>query len=92
MATFDTEEYAYKSDVDYVTGNKVKDIMEKYLDEVMSEELCDRIIADIKAEFGEDHPAQVNLDDEINEIEIIVRDRNDKWIKCSSLTLFPKDQ
>ena len=90
MATFDTTENSLDNTIDRVTGNKVKKIMEKYLDETMSEELCDRIMADLCNEFGQDHPAQVNLDDETNEIEIVVRDRNDRWIKCSSLTLFPK--
>ena len=47
---------------------------------------------DLKIEFGEDHPAQVNLDDETGEIDITVRDRNDRWIKCSSLKLFPKGE
>jgi hypothetical protein len=89
MATFDTTDYTIDSTIDHKTGLKVKDIMEKYLNQDMSEELCDSIMADLKAEFGEDHPAQVNLDDETNEIEIIVRDVNEKWIRCSSLTLFP---
>lgn len=90
MATFDTTDNTLDSTIDTKTGNKIKDIMEKYLNEVMSAELCEKIMDDIKAEFGEDHPAQVNLDDETNEIEIVVRDVNDKWIRCSSLTLFPK--
>jgi hypothetical protein len=41
--------------------------------------------------FGEGHPAQVNLDDETHEIEVIVLDSNGRYIKCSSLTLFPKE-
>lgn len=92
MATFDTTEYTLDSTIDQVTGNKVKDIIEKYLFETINEELCDKIMEDLKIEFGEDHPAQVNLDDNTGEIDIIVRDRNEKWIKCSSLTLFPKGE
>jgi hypothetical protein len=92
MATFDTTEYTLDSGIDHVTGNKVKDIIEKYLFETINEELCDKIIEDLRVEFGEDHPAQVNLDDETGEIDITVRDRNEKWIKCSSLKLFPKGE
>jgi hypothetical protein len=75
--------------VDQVTGKKVKKIIEKYLNEPMSDLMLDNIMADIKKEFGDDHPAHVNLDDETNNIEIIVRDSRDRYIKCSSLTLFP---
>lgn len=91
MATFDTTDNALQESIDHVTGNKVAAIIKKYLDEEMSEELCDKIMADLQTEFGADHPAQVNLDDETNDIEVIVKDRNDRWIKCSSLTLFPKE-
>jgi len=48
-------------------------------------------MSDLKAEFGEDHPAQVNLDDETHDIEVILRDSNGRFIKCSSLTLFPEE-
>ena len=87
MATFDTID---NNTIDHVTGNKVKNIIEKHLHKTIDQELCDSIMDDLKQEFGEDHPAQVNLDDETNEIEITVLDRNGKWIKCSSRTLFPK--
>jgi hypothetical protein len=46
---------------------------------------------DLKEAFGENHPAQVNLDDETHDIEIIVRDSNGRFIKCSSRTLFPEE-
>jgi hypothetical protein len=88
MATFDTN-VKIESITDHVTGKKVKAIIEKYLSEPINEELSDNIMKDIIAEFGEDHPAQINLDDETNDIEIIVRDLNGRYIKCSSLTLFP---
>lgn len=88
MGTFDTTTAV--GITDHATGKKVKDIMEKYLNQPMSEEMLDNIIQDIKNEFGEDHPAQVNLDDETNEIEITVKDTRGRYIKCSSLTLFPK--
>ena len=91
MATFDTTDNTLDSTIDHKTGDKVKVIIEKYLNETINEELCDKIMEDVRAEFGEEHPAQVHLDDETGEIEIVVRDVNDKWIKCSSLTLFPKD-
>jgi hypothetical protein len=91
MSTFNTTDNN-ALEIDSDTGKKVKNIMEKYLTEVFSEELCDNIIADIKQVFGQEHPAQVNLDDETKEIEITVRDRNNKWIKCSSLTLFKDAQ
>lgn len=89
MAEFDTT-MNMVGITDHVAGKKIMNIMEKYVDQVFSEEMLDNIITDIKHEFGEDHPAQVNLDDETNEIEIIVKDRNGRYIKCSSLTLFPK--
>ena len=92
MATFDTTDNTLDSTIDSKTGKTVKGIIEKYLNETINEELCDRIMEDVRAAFGEDHPAQINLDDETGEIEITVRDRNEKWIKCSSLTLFPKGE
>jgi actin-like ATPase involved in cell morphogenesis len=91
MAIFDTTDNTLDRTIDHVTGNKIKDIIEKYLGETINQELCDKIMEEVKAEFGEEHLAQVHLDDETNEIEIVVRDRNDKWIKCSSLTLFPEE-
>lgn len=87
MSTFNTSDTNTIS-IDSVTGDKVKNIMEKYLTETFSDELCDSIMSDIKNVFGEEHPAQINLDDETREIEIIVRDSNNRWLKCSSLTLF----
>ena len=87
MATFDTANLV--GITDHKTGKRVMHIMKKYVNKEMSEEMLDNIINDIKKEFGEDHPAQVNLDDETNEIEIIVKDTNGRYIKCSSLTLFP---
>jgi hypothetical protein len=92
MATFDTTDNTLDGTIDTKTGKALKGIIEKYLNETINEELCDRIMEDVRAKFGEDHPAQVNLDDETGEIEITVRDRNEKWIKCSSLTLFPKGE
>lgn len=89
MATFDTS-VSMASITDHVTGRKVMKIMEKYLNQTMSEEMLDSIINDIKTEFGEDHPAQVDLDDETNEIAITVLDTKGRYIKCSSLTLFPE--
>jgi uncharacterized protein YqeY len=74
---------------DHTTGKQVMEIMKKYLDKPMNEKMLDDIIIDIKKEFGENHPAQVNLDDETNDIEITVLDNNGRYIKCSSLTLFP---
>lgn len=85
MSTFSTD-----SNIDHVAGKKVKNIIGQYLNEEFSEELIDKIIIDIEREFGKDHPCQVNLDTDTNNIEVIVEDRNGKYIKCSSLTLFPK--
>lgn len=90
MATFDTITNTTGIITDHVTGKKVKSIIEEYLNDPITEELCDKIIAHVQREFGVDHPSQVNLDDETHEIEIIVKDRNGKFIKCSSLKLFPE--
>ena len=92
MATFDTTDNTLDGTIDQVTGNKVAKIIKKYLDDTINEELCDKIMEDVRKEFGDEHPSQVHLDDETGEIEIVVRDRNDRWIKCSSLTLFPKEK
>ena len=89
MSTFDTTT-SMTGIIDQLTGKKVKNIIAKYLNEPMSELMLDNIMADIKNEFGDEHPAHVNLDDETNNIEIIVRDSRDRYIKCSSLTLFPQ--
>ena len=90
MSTFDTN-MKIASITDHVAGQKIKNIIGKYITHDISEELCDKIMSDLKAEFGEDHPAQVNLDDETHEIEVILRDSNGRFIKCSSLTLFPEE-
>lgn len=90
MATFDTMTHTTGHVTDAVTGKKVKNIIEQYLNDPITIELCDKIVAHVQREFGENHPAQVNLNDETHEIEIIVKDRNGKYIKCSSLTLFPE--
>lgn len=88
MSTFDTT-MKLTGIHDHVTGKKIKDIIEEYLNDPITEELSDKIMAHLQRVFGENHPIQVNLDDETNEIEIIVEDRNGRYIKCSSLTLFP---
>lgn len=88
MALFDTS-VKLESITDHVTGKKIKNIIEKYLNEPINEELCEKIMKDLVTEFGESHPAQINLDDETNDIEITVLDTNGRYIKCSSLTLFP---
>lgn len=90
MATFDTKTNTAGHITDRVTGGMVKTIIEEYLDDPISEELGDKIMAHLQRIFGEDHPMQVNLDDETHDIEIIVKDRNGRFIKCSSLTLFPE--
>lgn len=90
MAVFDTNVSAVGHINDRVTGGMVATIIEEYLDEPITAELSDKIMAHVQRIFGENHPAKVNLDDETGEIEIIVEDRNGKFIKCSSLKLFPK--
>lgn len=89
MGTFDTTN-TLTSITDHVTGKKVKSIIEEYLNEPITQELSDKIMEHTQRVFGKDHPIQVSLDDETNNIEIIVKDRNGRFIKCSSLTLFPK--
>jgi hypothetical protein len=84
MSTFSTD----ADFIDHDTGKKVKNIMEKYLDTVYSEETCDLIMTDLRNEFGSDADAQVTLDTDTTEIEIIVRDVKNRLMKCSSLTLF----
>ena len=90
MSTFDTTT-KIESITDHETGKKIKDIIGKYIMHDISEELCDKIIDDLKEVFGEDRAAQVNLDDETHEIEVIVCDNNGRYIKCSSMTLFPEE-
>ena len=74
--------------VDQNMGIKVKNIMEKYVSTTLTEETCDLLMEDLKEEFGEDIEAQVLVDDEINDIEVIIRDSNGVLMKCSSLKLF----
>lgn len=90
MSTFDTNT-KLKSITDHEAGQKIKNIIGKYLTHDISQELCDKIMDDLKEAFEEDRAAQVNLDDETQDIEIIVRDSNGRFIKCSSLTLFPEE-
>lgn len=73
------------------TGEKIKNIIGKYITHDISEELCDKIMADLRETFGENRPTQVNLDDKTHEIEVIMQDNNGKYIKCSSITLFPEE-
>ena len=89
MSTFDTG-VNLVGITDHDTGKKVKNIIEKYLNMDITQELCDNIMVDVQTEFGVDHPAEVHLDDETKEILIIIRDKNDRVMKCSSLTLFPE--
>jgi sulfatase maturation enzyme AslB (radical SAM superfamily) len=90
MSTFDTN-IKIESITDHAAGQKIKSIIGKYITHDISEELCDKIMNDLKEAFGENHPAQVNLDDETHDIEVIVRDSNGRFIKCSSRTLFPEE-
>ena len=91
MGTFDTKTTNTGHITDRVTGEKIKSIISDYISDPISEELGDKIIEHLKREFGENHPIQVSLDDETGEIEVIVEDRNGKFIKCSSLKLFSKE-
>ena len=74
--------------VDQNMGIKVKNIMEKYVGTVLTEETADQVMADLITEFGEDVEAQVLVDDETTDIEVIIRDTNGVLMKCSSLKLF----
>jgi hypothetical protein len=69
-------------------GNRVKSIMEKYVGTELTEETCDLVMEDLRATFGESVAAQVTIDTDINDIEVMIRDSNDRIMKCSSLTLF----
>jgi hypothetical protein len=80
-----------KGHIDYIMGNKVKKIMEKYVNTELNEKTCDLIIEDLRAAFGKNIEAQVTVDTDINDIEIMIRDANKRIMKCSSLTLF-KDE
>jgi hypothetical protein len=77
-----------KSHIDYNMGNKVKKIMEKYVGTELGEETCDLVMEDLRATFGENVEAQVMIDTDINDIEVLIRDSNERIMKCSSLTLF----
>ena len=69
---------------------RVKNIMEKYAlqESPFTEEMCDHILADTLAEFGEKNPAKVMLDTDTNEIEITVPDLTGRPMVFSSLKLF----
>ncbi len=77
-----------KGHIDYNMGNIVKNIMEKYVGTELTEETCDLVMEDLRATFGENVAAQVTIDTDINDIEVMIRDSNDRIMKCSSLTLF----
>ena len=70
------------------TFNTDDNFIDQYLGTTYSEETCDLIMADIHREFGENADAQVTLDTDTTEIEIIVRDVKKRLMKCSSLKLF----
>jgi hypothetical protein len=91
MATFDTRISTTGQIIDHVTGEKIKNIIGKYITHDICQELCDKIMDDLRETFGENRPTQVNLDDKTHEIEIIMQDSNGKYIKCSSITLFPEE-
>jgi hypothetical protein len=77
---------------DHVLTGRVKNIMEKYalMDTPFTEEICDHIMADILAEFGEKNPAKVTIDTDTNDIEITVPDLTGKPMVFSSLRLFKR--
>jgi len=88
MAVVDNTNSENLDHVDYNMGNKIKHLMEKYLFTVLTEETADQVMTDLKAEFGDDIEAQVVIDDETTDIEVIIRDSNGVLMKCSSLKLF----
>jgi hypothetical protein len=88
MAVVDNTNSENLDYVDYNMGNKIKRMMEKYVGNMLTEETSDLVMADLIAEFGDDIEAQVTVDDEINDIEVIIRDSNGVLMKCSSLKLF----
>jgi len=71
---------------------RVTKIMENYalMDTPFTEEVCDRIMADTLAEFGESAAARVMIDTDTNEIEITVPDLTGKPMVFSSLKLFKR--
>ncbi len=74
--------------LDHVTGKKVMKIMEKYVGNNLTEEVCESIMQEVRDTFGQDTDARVMIDTDTTEIEITVRDVNGVLMKCSSLTLF----
>jgi hypothetical protein len=74
--------------VDYNIGNQVKNLMNKYVGTELTEDTCDQLMEDLRATFGDTVEAQVTIDTDINDIEVIIRDSNNVLMKCSSLTLF----
>lgn len=77
-----------RSLMDHVTGKKVMKIMEKYVGNPLTEEVCESIMQEVCETFGKDTDAQVMIDTDTTEIEITVRDNTGRLMKCSSLTLF----
>jgi hypothetical protein len=77
---------------DEALTRRVKTIMEKYAfaTNPFTEEMCDHILADTLAEFGEKNPAKVMIDTDTNEIEITVPDLTGRPMVFSSLKLFKR--
>lgn len=73
-----------ESFIDYDTGNKAREIIKKYLLEPISEETCDLVMEDVRTTFGEDISAQVMMDTDTNDIEITIRDKNGRYLRCSA--------
>ena len=71
--------------IDHDTGKKVKTIIQKYMIEPISEETCDLVMEDVRATFGEGISAQVMMDTDTNDLEITVRDKNGRYLRCSAL-------
>jgi hypothetical protein len=71
--------------IDHDTGRKVTDIIGKYANTELSEETCDLVIEDIRAAFGENISAKVMIDTDVNDIEVIIQDKNDRFMRCSLL-------
>jgi len=73
--------------IDHDRGAAVRVILEKYMSGPLSEETCDLVMEDVRTSFGENIDAQVMIDTDTGEIEIVVRDKNDRFMKCTSLSL-----
>jgi hypothetical protein len=73
--------------IDHDTGKKVSKIIEKYMDTELSEETCDLVLADIREAFGQDHFAEVSVDTDTSEIAVIIEDKNNRLLKCTSLQI-----